>query len=81
MHIIVNYIIGVLIACGLFWAGRYFLAHPDKVVRLFVRKEERPDKSSIAFARFVGNFLIILGVLGAALYIFLLAGHLMGRHG
>lgn len=80
MHIIVNYIIGVLIACTLFFVGRYLLAHPDKVVRLFTR-EERPAKSPIAFTRFVGNFLLILGVLGTALYLFLLVGHLMGKHG
>ena len=80
MHIIVNYIIGVLISCCLFFVGRYALAHPDKVVQMFTR-EERPARSSIAFVRFVGNFFLILGVLGIVLYLFLIAGRLIGKHG
>lgn len=80
MHIIANYIIGVLISCGLFLAGRVFLAHPDRVVRLY-RRDERPAKSSISFVRFVGSFLLILGSLGTLLYLFLIVAHLVRSHG
>ena len=80
MHIIANYIVALLISCCLFLLGRYAVAHPDKLVRMFTR-EERPDKSKVSFVRFVGSFFLILGVLGIVLYLFLLASHLMGRHG
>jgi len=80
MHIIVNFIIGVLISCCLFFLGRYAMAHPDQIVRWFT-KEERPAKSWVAFVRFIGNFFLILGVLGIVLYLFLIAGHLIGKHG
>jgi uncharacterized protein involved in cysteine biosynthesis len=80
MHIIVNFIIGVLISCCLFFLGRYAMAHPDRIVRMFTR-EERPAKSWVAFVRFIGNFFLILGVLGIALYLFLIVGDLIGRHG
>ena len=79
MHIISNYIVGVLISCCLLLLGRYAVAHPDKIVRMLTR-EERPAKSSVSFVRFVGNFSRILGVLGIVLYLFLLAEHWMGRH-
>lgn len=80
VNIIVNYSIGVLISCCLFLAGRYFLAHPDRVVRR-CRQGERPAKSSISFVRFVGNFLFILGALGTLLYLFLILVHLVRLHG
>lgn len=80
MNIVVNYIVGALISCGLFFAGRYLLAHPDRIVHLY-RREERPAKSAIAFVGFVGNFLLILGAIGAILYLFLILSHLIGRHG
>ena len=80
MNIIVNYSIGVLISCGLFLAGRYLLAHPDRMVRLY-RREERPTKAAISFVRFVGNVLLILGALGTLLYLFLILAHLVRLHG
>lgn len=80
MNIIVNYSIGVLISCALFLAGRYLLAHPDRMVRLY-RREERPAKAAISFVRFVGNFLLILGALGTLLYLFLILAYLVRLHG
>jgi len=62
MNAIPGYFFGILSACAVFCLGRYLIAQPEKVSRIFAFGQQ-PVNPSISFFRLVGRFYCWLSVI------------------
>jgi hypothetical protein len=79
MNPVVDYSIGLLFCCGLFYASRYSFAHPEKIARFFAWGQP-PVRWTITSARLGGRFFLVMSVIGVVFYLFLVVANLFGKH-
>jgi hypothetical protein len=67
MNAIPGYFLGIAFCCGVFLFGRYSIARPEGVARVFAWGQP-PTRFGVVFFRVVGRFFCVMAVVGVIFY-------------